>query len=151
MLAKNPPFFYETEVEWTEARRGELKSPGLQQLEVATPPEFKGHEQMWTPEHYFVASVNSCFMTTFLALVEASKLDVVSFDSKAVGKLNKVEDGTYQMTEITLMPRLVIRYSKDLDRAKRILEKAERNCLISNSIKSTVNLQPEVIHATDEG
>jgi peroxiredoxin-like protein len=144
------PYLYETEVEWKDQRKGELESPGLQPLEVASPPEFQGHEGMWTPEHYFVASVNSCFMTTFLAIAQMSKLEFVSFDSKAVGKLDKVEGAGYQMTEILIRPKLVIRYSKDLERARRILEKAEKNCLISNSIKSAVTLEPELVRAQDE-
>jgi len=136
------PYLYETEVEWTEQRKGELEAPGLSPLQVASPPEFQGHEGMWTPEHYFVASVNSCLMTTFLAIAEMSKLELVSFDSKATGKLDKVEGVGYQMTEVVLRPKLIIRHSKDLERARRILEKAERNCLISNSIKAKVKLEP---------
>jgi peroxiredoxin-like protein len=143
------PYLYETEVEWTEQRMGDLESPGLASLQVASPPEFQGHEGMWTPEHYFVASVNSCFMTTFLAIAEMSRLELVSFDSKATGKLDKVEGAGYQMTEVVLKPKLVIRYNKDLERAGRILEKAERNCLISNSIKTKVRLEPEFVKARE--
>ena len=141
------PYFYETEVEWTEQRKGYLESPGLASLEVASPPEFHGHEGVWTPEHYFVAAVNSCFMTTFLAIAEMSKLEFVSFDSKAVGKLEKVEGMGFQITEVVVRPKLLIRHDKDLERAQRILQKAESNCLISNSIKSTVRLEPEFVKA----
>jgi len=141
------PYLYETGVEWTGERKGDLESPGLASLQVASPPEFQGHQGMWTPEHYFVASVNSCFMTTFLAIAEMSKLEFVSFDCKAVGKLEKVEGIGFQITEVFIKPKLVIRHGKDLERAQRILEKAEHNCLISNSIKSTVKLEPELVKA----
>jgi len=144
------PYYYETEVEWTEQKMGELEAPGLESLQVASPPEFQGHEGIWTPEHYFVASVNSCFMTTFLAIAQMSKLEFVSFDSKATGKLDKVEGVGYQMTEIILHPNLVIRYSKDLEKAYRLLEKAEKNCLISNSIKTQVRLESEFVKAEEE-
>jgi len=132
MATTTLPYFYETEVEWKEQRRDGLESPGLAPLQVASPPEFQGHEGVWTPEHYFVAAVNSCFMTTFLAIAEASKLDFVSFDCKAVGKLEKVEGAGFQITEVVIKPKLVVRHVKDLDRAQRVLEKAEKNCLISN-------------------
>ena len=39
----------------------------------------------------FVASVNSRFMTTFLAIAENSKLDFVSFKADAKGKLEKLD------------------------------------------------------------
>src|SRR5207342_2903296 len=124
-------YSYTTEVEWTGERRGDLSAPQLPDMEVDAPPEFKGHEGVWTPEHYFVAAVNSCFMTTFLAIAEMSKLEFVSFDCKAVGKLEKVEGIGLQMTEVIVRPKLLIRHGKDLERAQRILDKAEHNCLIS--------------------
>ncbi len=149
MPATSLPFLYETEVEWTEQRKGNLRAPGLATLQVATPPEFKGHEGMWTPEHYFVASVNSCFMATFLAIAEASNLEVVSLGSRAIGKLDRVESIGYQMKEVVLKPKLVVRYARDLERAGRILEKAEKKCLITNSIKSTVKLELESVSAAE--
>jgi peroxiredoxin-like protein len=145
---KNPlPLFYEAEIEWTGERRGDLRSPKLPPLQVAAPPEFQGHEATWTPEHLYVASVSACLMTTLLAIAENSKLEIVSFSASAKGKLEKIEGQGYQMTEIILKPRLVIRSNRDLDRAARILEKAERSCLISNSIKTAVKLEPEIYTA----
>lgn len=139
-------FFYEAEVEWKGERRGELRSRNLPTLEVAAPPEFQGHERAWTPEHLYVASVDSCFMTTFLALAENSKLAILSFCCSAVGRLEKIEGAGYRMTEIVLKPRLVIRSSRDLERAARILEKAKESCLISNSVRTTVKVEPEIYH-----
>src|SRR6185503_10547945 len=131
--------FYDTEVGWMGKRRGYLRSSAdLPVLEVSSPPEFQGHEHTWTPEHLFVASVNSCYMATFIAIAELSKLAVVSFTSSAVGKLEKIEGQGYRITEIILKPNLVIQYEYDAERAQRILEKAQTNCLISNSISTEV-------------
>jgi peroxiredoxin-like protein len=144
MMSHQPPYIYKTEVEWIGQRAGKLFAAGLPDIEVAPPPEFHGMEGVWTPEHLFVAAVNSCFMTTFLAIAELSKLEFVSFDCRSEGLLEKRESSGYQITQITLRPRLVVRHSKDTERAFRILEKAERNCLISKSIKSVARLQPDV-------
>ncbi len=138
------PHFYETEVGWMGKKRGYLQAPGLPSLEVASPPEFNGHEHTWTPEHLFVAAVNSCYMATFVAIAELSKLDVLSFTSNAVGKLERTEGSGYRITEIVLKPKLVIKRETDAERAQRILEKAERNCFISNSILTEVKLEPEI-------
>ena len=137
--------FYDTEVGWMGARRGYLRSSAdLPVLEVASPPEFHGHDHTWTPEHLFVASVNSCYLATFIAIAEMSKLDVVSFTSTAIGKLEKTEGNAYRITEIILRPRLVIKQESDTERAERILQKAERNCFISNSILTKIKLEPEI-------
>ncbi|HLN97193.1 MAG TPA: OsmC family protein [Pyrinomonadaceae bacterium] len=137
-------YFYSTEVEWTGQRGGDLRSPVLPNLHVDAPPEFKGHDGAWTPEHLFVASVNSCFMTTFLAIAENSKLEFTSFKADARGKLEKLEGQGWVMTEITLHPQLVVSHARDAERASRILQKAERGCLISNSVKSQIRMEPEV-------
>ena len=140
-------YFYTTEVEWTGERHGDLRAPVLPNMQVDAPPEFKGHDGVWTPEHLFVASVNSCFMTTFLAIAENSKLEFVSFSAHAKGKLEKLDGQGFIMTEVVLRPKLIINHSRDVERAGRILEKAEKNCLISNSIKAEMKLEPEVSFA----
>lgn len=134
---------YTVNLSWEHDRQGILFSDELEQtVEVATPPPFpKGVEKIWSPEHLFTAAVNSCFMTTFLAVAENSKLEFESFTCKASGKLEQVE-GKYKMTEVLLEPELTIKHEKDQDRALRVLQKAEAACLITNSITSTVTMKP---------
>ncbi|NPV11210.1 MAG: OsmC family peroxiredoxin [Ignavibacteria bacterium] len=135
---------YEINLKWTEQKKGLLSASGLPDIEVATPPQFfGGHEGIWSPEHLFVSSVAVCIMTTFLAIAELSKLEFVSYESRATGKLEKV-DNKYMITEVTVEPIIKIKYEKDLERAERIIHKAEANCLISNSIKSKVVLNPKI-------
>ena len=47
-------------------------------------------------------------------------------------------------TEIELKPKIVVTQEKDIERAERLLEKAEQHCLISNSLKTKIILSPEV-------
>ena len=137
--------YYDVSVEWSEGRKGTMKSEVLDNsIEVATPPQFvNGIEGIWSPEHLFVASINSCLMTTFLAIAENSKLVYSGFTSKAVGKLEMV-DGKYIMSEVTLMPTVVVPNEQDKEKAIRILQKSEAACLISNSVKSKIILEPTV-------
>ena len=109
----------------------ELNTPSTNGcIEVATPPEFpKGIPGIWSPEHLFTASVNSCFMTTFLAIAENS------------GKLEESE-GKYMMTEVNLKPQVTLHDESQRERALRVLDKAEAACLITNSIKSKVTMEP---------
>lgn len=125
---------YNVNLKWVNDRIGEMSSPELMDtLDVATPPPFpKGVEGVWSPEHLFTASINSCFMTTFLAIAENSKLEYTSFSCEGAGKLEKV-DGKYLMTEVVLKPNLVIIREEDREKAERILHKSESVCLISNS------------------
>lgn len=136
---------YEVSLSWTAERRGELKAVGIDAgIDVATPPEFpKGMENIWSPEHLFVAAVNSCLMTTFLAIAENSKLEFLHFESHASGKLEQV-DGKYLISEVRLQPVVTIADEQQKERAERVLQKSEQNCLISNSVNSKIIFEPIV-------
>lgn len=136
---------YQVKLNWVEDRKGIIQSDVLEsKIEVVTPPEFpKGIAGKWSPEHLFIAAVNSCFMTTFLAVAENSKLEFDAMECNAVGTLDKVE-GKYQITEITLFPIVKILDEVQKDKAIRVMEMSEKACLISNSIKSKVILEPTV-------
>jgi peroxiredoxin-like protein len=137
---------YNVNLKWNEGRVGEVFSPELNsKIEVATPPQFpKGVEGVWSPEHFFTAAVNSCFMTTFLAIAENSRLEFKEFNCNAVGVLDQIE-GKFLMTEVILNPTLIITKEEDKEKALRVLDKSEKACLISNSITSKVSLNPTVI------
>ena len=137
-------YFYSTEIEWIAQRKGNLSGPHLPDLLIDAPPEFKGQDGFWTPEHLLVASVNSCFMTTFLAIAENSKLDVMGLHIEAKGQLEKLEGVGFMMTEIILRPRVILARDRDSDRALRIIGKAERNCLIASSIRTKITVEPEL-------
>ena len=125
-----------------ELSGGSLLSDGC--IEVATPPEFpKGIPGIWSPEHLFTASVSSCLMTTFLAIAENSKLDFVSFRCSSKGKLEQV-DGKFMMSEVLLEPKVVVKDEKDVEKALKVLQKSESNCLISNSVKAKIVMNPMV-------
>ena len=143
MEVRSKAYTYHTAVKWTERKIGNISAAGKPDIQVATPPEFKGHEGIWSPEDLFVASANICLMTTFLAFAERAGLAFTSYESDAEGLLELVE-GTFQFTRITLRPTLTLAQSGDAAKAKEILEKAEANCLISNSMKTRVTLEPTV-------
>jgi len=136
---------YQVDLEWKTDRKGEISSPVLNdKIEVATPPEFpKGMEGIWSPEHLFTAAVNSCFMTTFLAIAENFNLEFSNLSCPAKGKLSKV-DGKFAMSEVILEPVLTILHEEDREKAEKVLYKAEKACLITNSINSSVTLKPMI-------
>lgn len=137
--------FYTVNLSWSKDRVGVISSPELdEKITIATPPAFpKGVEGIWSPEHLFTAAVNSCFMTTFLAIAENSKLSFTSFSCSAKGKLEQVE-GKYLMTEVILEPILTLSTVEDKEKAERILHKSETACLISNSIRAKSILVPTI-------
>jgi peroxiredoxin-like protein len=139
MDVKPKVYLYHTAVKWTEQRMGVISCAGKPNIQVATPPEFKGHEGIWSPEDLFVASANICLMTTFLAVAERAGLAFTAYESSAEGRLESV-DGKFQFTALTLKPFITLPAGGDAAKAKELIEKAEANCLISNSMKAQVTL-----------
>lgn len=137
-------YLYNAEVVWTERRAGRVTSEGLPELRVSAPPEFSGEAGVWTPEHLLVAATASCLMTTFLSIAEFSKLSVVSYRSKAIARLEKVPGEGYRFTEITLVPEIEVS-AEELDKAHKVLAKAEKSCFISNSLRATVQVEPRFL------
>ena len=143
MESRPKSYTYHTAVKWTEQRKGVISCVGKPDVQVATPPEFKGHEDIWSPEDLFVASANICLMTTFLAVAERAGLTFTSYESVAEGRLELV-DGKFQFTTITLKPTITLSANADAAKARELIEKAETNCLISNSMKARVTLEPTI-------
>ena len=144
MEVRSKVYTYRTTVTWSEQKKGVIACDGKPEIQVATPPEFKGHEGIWSPEDLYVASANICLMTTFLAVAERAGLAFTSYQSEAEGRLELV-DGKFQMTVITLRPRITLHAGGDTAKAKELIEKAESNCLISNSMKTHVILEPTIV------
>jgi peroxiredoxin-like protein len=136
---------YEVIGQWGGGRGGTLESHTLNHvLEFSAPPEFQGRVGFWTPEHFLVGAVASCFISTFAAIAEMSKLEVVSLRVGAKGVLEKVEGGGYRFTEVVLYPELTIAQESDRERAQRLIEKAERGCLIARSLSGKVSAIPAI-------
>ena len=125
-------------------RNGVVGAEGvLSSISFSPPPEFLGEPGRWTPEHFLVAAVASCFVSTFSGMAEKSRLGFAFFNLDAEGVLGN-EDGTWRFTEIKLQPVVSVLKEEDRDRAIRLLEKAERSCLIARSLKCKVALYSAV-------
>ncbi|MEA1964912.1 MAG: OsmC family protein [Candidatus Aerophobetes bacterium] len=142
-MVKSKQFIYKNELKWTTEKRGLLNSEDKPPLEVACPPDFGGHYGIWAPEDLLVASVNICIMTTFLYYAKKQKLEFLSYQSYAEGTVEIVEKKLVFST-IEVKPKILVTSDKDVKEAKRVLRFSERNCLVSNSIKSRIILNSEV-------
>ena len=135
-------FRYASEVRWKADRRGVICSDGKPDLDVSSPPEFKGEAGAWTPEDMFVASVNVCTMLSFVAFAQHKGLELLGYESDAEGTLESI-DGKYRVTEVTLRPHVTVKAEEDFAHAQGVLEEAHANCFISNSITTAVKIFPQ--------
>jgi organic hydroperoxide reductase OsmC/OhrA len=125
----------------------ELTSAKLAAIRSASPAEFDGPGDRWSPETLLVGAVADCFILTFRASARASKLPWHSLRCQVTGKLDRIDRVT-QFTEFVVTADLNVPGGTNEGVARRALEKAEHQCLISNSLKGAIRLVAH-LHATE--
>ena len=118
-------------------------SPGLTDIEVAAPAEFGGPGDQWSPETLLVAAVADCFILSFKAIARASKVEWNSLSCDAEGILEKVDRVT-QFTAFHLRASLDIPEGTRPEKAERLMQMAEKSCLITNSLKADSHLEADI-------
>ncbi len=126
-----------------------LSSSGLPTLQTAAPVQFGGPGDQWSPETLLVGAAADCFLLTFRAIAAASKFSWTALRCNAEGLLERV-DGTARFTQLLLRARLTVPPGTDADKARRLLEKAEKGCLITNSLALRPVLTCEIESGPDE-
>ena len=120
-----------------------LSSSGVDDLLSAAPAEFGGPGDQWSPESLLVAAVADCFILSFRAISRASRLEWNALTCEVEGTLDRVDRVT-QFTQFSVVARLDVPADTDVNKAERLLEKAEKACLITNSLKADSHLEATV-------
>ena len=140
----NAGYRFRSHARWTASGTGLVESEfPTPAIAFGAPPEFHGKGGLWTPEHFLLAAVSACFITTFNAIAEISKFTAEALEVSVEGWVEKADQGL-RFTRIILKPTLTVASETERGRALRLLEKAERSCLVSRSLRSEVHLEPEV-------
>ena len=120
-----------------------LSATGVPPLASAPPIEYDGPGDQWSPESLLMAAVVDCFVLTFRAIARASRFEWGRLDCHAEGTLDRAE-GVTRFVRIEIHASLTAPSGASSDTAKRLLEKAEKTCLVTNSLKVSAELVSEV-------
>ena len=100
-------FFFEVQLNWLADTRGILSAKDANgTIHVATPPEFGGEGKPWTPEHLFLSSISSCFMTTYLAFAKKLHFDISHFGCDTIGQIEIIM-GNIHLPISTSIPKCI--------------------------------------------
>lgn len=118
-------------------------SNDLPVIKVAAPKEYGGPGDQWSPEELLMASLSSCLILSFKAIARASKLEWDDLQCDSVGTLDKV-DGAVLFTKINTKATLLVNDSNVVEKAERLLRKAETTCFISHSLSSELHFEYQI-------
>jgi organic hydroperoxide reductase OsmC/OhrA len=120
-----------------------VTAQALPVLETHAPEEFDGPGGYWSPESLLMASIADCFILSFRAVANASKLEWEELSVGVEGVLDRV-DGVTRFVSYAVSPRLSISSVDSEQLAGTVLAKAKRACLVSNSLIAQGNLLPRI-------
>lgn len=142
------PYPHRYRVRVGAAPEGEVRlaGDGLGDLPSMPPPEFDGPGGYWSPETLLVAAVADCFTLSFRVIARASRFEWRELSAEVQGTLERI-DGVSRFTRFDTRARLLVPAGTDAARARMLMEKAEKSCLISNSLSATRHLECEIVEA----
>ena len=138
------PHLYLAETSMSAAGELTANADGLPALEVAFPSQFGGSGQQWSPEHLLMASMASCLLLSFKAVAKLARFEWLSIECESQGRLNNV-NGMTRFTDITSNITLTIPAVSDVEKAEGLLIKAEKVCLVSNSLNAEKYFEYSII------
>jgi len=130
------PHTYSVHLSDINGKQAQVNYESADKVQGGAPKEFGGVDTDWSPEGFLVAGVILCFLTTFRAIHKDELLKIENLTLSGEGILDKTKEGLV-FTEIKVFAGCE---TNDKAAAEKLLEKAEKFCLISNALKTKPDL-----------
>ena len=138
------PHVYSAHATGTAGGNLRLASTNLPDLMCNAPAEFDGPGDQWSPESLLMAALASCFVLTFRAVARGSKLEWIHLECISRGTLERSPRGL-QFSSIVTQAHLTVPAATNVEACRRVLEKAERDCLVANSLHAERKLELQIL------
>jgi organic hydroperoxide reductase OsmC/OhrA len=136
-------------VHWVGGRLTRASSSGKPDLEVATPPDFKGGiAGVWSPEDLTVTAAASCYAVTLVAIAERHGVPLLGLEVEGTGHVTTGHDGRFGFVAIELEVDLETEAGSEPE-ARRAALSAERNCLVAAALDVPVHVRLHVRARSD--
>jgi organic hydroperoxide reductase OsmC/OhrA len=112
-------------------------------MATGPPPEFDGPGGVWSPETLLIAAVADCFILTFRGVSRAARFEWVGLDAHVDGTLERIS-GVTQFVRYVTRATLTVPSNADHAKARELLERAEKLCLVANSLRGERALEIQV-------
>lgn len=135
---------FQASIIWLNDKKGLLtSSEATGSIQVETPAVFGGKGKPWSPEHLFLGSISSSFMTTYLAFAEKFNVPIEGLSCRVSGLVELV-NGRFSFTKVDAFPDIYIADPAHEKKAQLALQKTHKYCIIGNSIGTDINYHSSV-------
>jgi organic hydroperoxide reductase OsmC/OhrA len=137
------PHIYRVDAKGSATGNVLVTSADVTDIATAPPPEFDGPGGVWSPETLLIASIADCFVLTFRGVSRAAHLEWEKLQAQVEGTLERVA-GITQFSRYVTRAVLTVKSGTDHVKAKELLERAEKVCLVANSLRGERLLETNV-------
>jgi organic hydroperoxide reductase OsmC/OhrA len=120
-----------------------VSSSHLPDITTGPPPQFGGPGGSWSPETLLCAAVADCFVLTFRSVARLARFEWHQLRCEVEGRLERAE-GIARFTHFATVAELSVPAGSDQQKAHELLERAERGCLVANSLNATRTLETRI-------
>ena len=146
---KEQHYLFEVELNRLDGTDGLLTADDASDsIRVGLPDVFGGDKDQWNPEHLFLASIVSCYMTTYMSFAKKLSFDIAHFACHAIGQVT-VADSRLEFTRITVYPKIYVAKHELYQKASLAMEKTQKYCLISNSVSAEIVYHGQILNQDD--
>jgi organic hydroperoxide reductase OsmC/OhrA len=112
-------------------------------------PAFLGRPEHLNPEQLLVIAASSCQLLSFLAVAARTGVDILAYEDDAQGVMP--DQHPVSITRVTLRPRIVVATGPTIQQIHHLVELAHRQCYIANSLRTEIDVAPQVEFAPAAG
>lgn len=139
MATRSKVFTYHAELRWQGGHTATVSSDARPELPISPPEDFPGGEaERWSPEHLFLAALQSCTMLSFLAHCAHNEVGVREYSASTSGSIERREtDHRYAFSHIEMEVRARVAPGQ-AEAARALTGKAVRDCFVTASTTAAV-------------
>ncbi len=116
---------------------------GNLQTKISIPKEMDGPGVGTNPDEMLLGAAATCYIITLAAMIERAELPLKEMSHEAEGIVD-VTNGVFTYKKIIHKPTVVLTEAateRDFSKLMALVEKAEKNCMISRAIQGNVELE----------
>lgn len=135
---------FHLKADWPGGRNnvGYIESDKLK-TKVSIPKEMDGPDVGTNPDEMLLGAAATCYIISLAAMIERSDLPLEEMEMDSEGIVD-VTNGVITYKKIIHKPRVMLKADateKQLRQLNRLVEKAEKSCMISRAIEGNVELE----------
>ncbi|MCG1029205.1 OsmC family protein [Virgibacillus halodenitrificans] len=133
---------------WSGGRNsdGFIESTNLK-TKISIPPEMDGPGIGTNPDEMLLGAAATCYVITLAAMIERAELPLENMGLNSEGIVD-VTKGVFTYKKIIHRPEVTLKENateEQINQLKKLVEKAEKSCMISRAIQGNVEIELEAV------